>query len=117
MNNCVVIWNGDWADEFYIFGYEIVPKDWLNKVIEVIENMSEEERSESDEYYFGTNEYMDFTYNDILEVLKEAIPINDSEYETITKILGYNQGQTFLDNIVYKLVEEGYLDSKYERYN
>lgn len=111
MKSYLVVWNDDWADEFNIFGYEILSEARIQRFIKAIESMSEEELNEEEEFYFGTNEYIYYTYKDMLEKLQEATLLTDSEYNTIIKLFGgRSKGQYFFDVVYDELVDRGYLE-------
>ena len=110
MKNYLIIWDEDWADEFNIFGYEMLFESELNELIKAIESMPEEERKEEEEFYFGTNEYLYLSYDEILAKLLEASLLTDEEYSIIIKFFCYrNRGQYFLDVVHDQLMERGYL--------
>lgn len=111
MKSYLIVWNDDWADEFYIFGYEILSEARIQRFIKAIESMPDEELNKEEEFYFGTNEYITFTYKDMLKKLRNTVLLTDSEYDTIIKLFGdRSKGQYFFDVVYDELVDRGYLE-------
>lgn len=46
MKSYLIVWNDDWADEFYIFGYEILSEARVKRFIKAIESMYDEDLNE-----------------------------------------------------------------------
>lgn len=90
----LLIWDQCWADEFDIFGFELVDDIAVKAVIEILERV-EDDDPVADEYYFGTNEAIDLCSEEVLGVLKDAAEPSEEEVAIITKYLGDGNGQTF----------------------
>lgn len=100
----LLIWDQCWADEFDIFGFELIDDIAVKTVIEVLERL-EDDDPVSDEYYFGTNEAIDLDSESVLDTLKNASEPSESEFATISKYLGEEAGQTFFDIICTKILD------------
>lgn len=100
----LLIWDQNWADEFDVFGFELVDDIAVQTVIKVLERI-EDEDPVADEYYFGTNEAIDLCSGEVLDVLKNAGEPSDEECAIITKYLRSENGQTFFDRICTRILD------------
>ena len=100
----LLIWDQCWADEFDIFGFELVDDIAVQTVIKVLENI-EDGDPVAGEYYFGTNEAIDLDYETVLDILKNAGEPSEEECTVINKYLGKGNGQTFFDHICSRILE------------
>lgn len=105
----IVIWDGDWADEFNIFGFEMITEKDYKRLVDALTAAIADGEDLNDEYYFGTNEFMEYSYSEILNILSSSKELDLNEYEVISNILGTDVGQTFLGSIEMRLEESGYL--------
>jgi hypothetical protein len=94
----------DYAGEF---GYPIVSLITDEIKVKFRERMEELKKfgvsfSDQREYYFGTNESLELSYNEIIEMVDNAKPITDMELEVLTKFnilsLGINIVSRAMDN-------------------
>lgn len=98
----LLIWDQCCADEFDIFGFELVDDIAVKTVIEILERV--EDDPVADEYYFGTNEAVDLGSEEVLDTLKNDGGPSEEEIATITKYLGNRKGQTFFDQICARIL-------------
>lgn len=111
MNNktYLIVWNQDWADEFDLFGFDIVTETWYKTILNAIDNYLKDHEDEEFEFYFGTNEFWPATLSDVKEILKDAKEINDKQLEVLNDLFGVSAGQCFLENVESVLIEAEYL--------
>ena len=107
----IVIWDGDWADEFNMFGFEMITEKEYKQLVDALIAAINDGNDSSQEYYFGTNEFMMYTYSEILDNLNDSRKLSLDEYEVILNIFGAHAGQTFLSSIQERLEEDGYFKS------
>lgn len=105
----IVIWDSDWADEFNIFGFEIITQKDYKRLVDALTAAIADGEDLNEEYYFGTNEFMEYSYSEILDILSSSRELDLNEYEVILNIFGTNAGQTFLSSVEMRLEERGYL--------
>lgn len=111
MNNktYLIVWNQDWADEFDLFGFDIVDEIWYKTILNAIDDYLKDHEDKEFEFYFGTNEFWPATLSDVKEILKDAKEINDKQLEVLNDLFGVSAGQCFLENVEDILIESGYL--------
>lgn len=111
MNNktYLIVWNQDWADEFDLFGFDIVTETWYKTILNAIDNYLKDHEDEEFEFYFGTNEFWSATLSDVKKILKDAKEINDKQLEALNSLFGVSAGQCFLEDVESVLIEAGYL--------
>jgi hypothetical protein len=102
----LVVWNEDWADEFNIFGIEVITDGYRDRLIEKLKKAVNNNINREKEYYFGTNEFIMFDYSYVLEVLKEAKKLTETESKVLFDLELVGEGQTFLDIIEMQLDED-----------
>ena len=100
----LLTWDQNYADEFDVFGFELVDDIAVQTVIKVLESI-EDGDPVADEYYFGTNEAIDLCSGEVLDVLKDAGEPSEEEVASITKYLGDKNGQTFFDQICIRILD------------
>lgn len=120
----LIIWDEDWADEFDIFGFDIIELSNFNNLLNIIEETDKDSLAEAlnGEYYFGTNESMEYEYDDIINTLSSAQTISKSEYDVLCKLFSISidtnmvdyRGQSFLETIIERLGENNILHIKHE---
>lgn len=111
MNNktYLIVWDQDWADEFDLFGFDIVTETWYKAILNAIDNYLKDHEDEEFEFYFGTNEFWPATLSDVKEILKDAKEINYKQLEALNSLFGVSAGQCFLEDVESILIEAGYL--------
>jgi hypothetical protein len=80
----LIIWNDDWADEFDIYGISLLTDDLYDKMLKGLSSLEAKEEYENlfDEVYFGTNEFMEYSLEDMMFYVKGAKDISQ-EYANI----------------------------------
>lgn len=87
MKYILAVWNCNWADEFDTEGFLVITDENWNKFVEALTD-----KDCKQEFYFGTNEALEFEdKNDYLRHF-EVKEISAEEAETITKHLGKQYG-------------------------
>jgi hypothetical protein len=82
MKYYLVKYNGNYADEFDVYFHQVMSEDELKELKECIGKTN----WEYEEFYFGTNEWIDVNTTDLLKQLDNVIYINDEEYEVLEKL-------------------------------
>lgn len=82
MKYYLVKYNGNYADEFDVYFHQVVSEGELKELKESIGNTN----WGYEEFYFGTNEWLEVNTIDLLEQLNNVIPISDEEYEVLEKL-------------------------------
>jgi hypothetical protein len=98
----LVKYEDNWADEFDIYGFEIFNQrqfDFLNVVINDIRKVGDFE------YYFGTNEYIDYTSVQGVRNALEFKEISKEEFETLKKLGLGVYGEDFASSLVERYVD------------
>jgi hypothetical protein len=86
--NYLVKFGDDYADEFNVCGFCIVSKDVFDFQMRIVELFWKENPGCTKEFYFGTNEFMEYSsYQDIQETLT-VTEISDEEILTFKKFFG-----------------------------
>ena len=111
MNNktYLIVWDQDWADEFNLFGFDIVTGTWYKAILNAIDNYLKDHKNKEFEFWFGSNEYWPATLSDVKKILKKAKEINDKQYDALCSIFGTSAGQCFLEKVEDILIDAGYL--------
>lgn len=102
----LVVWNENWADEFDIFGIEVITDEYRNCLIEKLKKAINNNIDSEKDYYFGINESIMFDYSYALEVLEEARKLTETESKVLFDLELVGEGQTFLDIIEMQLDED-----------
>ena len=100
----------DYADEFdypivSVFTQEL--KDFLTNTT-ILNTLYKDK----EEFYFGTNEYLELDSEDILELVNGALPITDEELATLEKFNIHYFGIDILEVVNERLIDEGYISGK-----
>lgn len=82
MKHYLVKYEGNWADEFNIYFHQIMNEEELKEAKELVGTTDWEE----EEFYFGTNEWMDFSSPELLDALNNAIELNDDQVKALTDL-------------------------------
>lgn len=74
----------NWADEMDVAGYEVITLRQLEHFNKRVEAYFSE--NDSFEYYFGTNEFIE--YNSAIELLSKysVLTITETDYQTLNKL-------------------------------
>ena len=98
--------NHNWADEFDIYGFTIMSKNEWNSIKEEINDLNLRDR----EFYFGTNEYLQWnTGKDFLRNCSEK-EISFEDYKSLIKIFTSNKSDLQMINFIQNKywIEFGY---------
>lgn len=98
----LIIWDNCWADEFYTYGFDIISESEYQRAMLVLLTCDEalKKKLEDNEFYFGTNEFQIFKFENIVEVFEEAEAISEEEKDTICQLFGSSRGLTFTDEVL-----------------
>lgn len=100
----LIIWNECWADEFNVFGFEIVDNEEIKKVVEWLRT-----GPILYEFGFGSNQDLEFTTFELIHILENSKEIDEKEEDILKKLFKYNSnGTCFFDNIKERMEEEDY---------
>lgn len=99
MKHYLVTYGGNYADEFDVYFHIVMDENELAKAKEKVEDWE----YEWEEYYFGTNESIEVSREEIMECLNDARLLTDNEFEVLTNLnltdIGFGDGLNF-DNII-----------------
>lgn len=99
MKHYLVTYGGNYADEFDVYFHIVMDENELAKAKEKVEDW----KYEWEEYYFGTNESIEVSREEIMECLNDARLLTDNEFEVLTNLnltdIGFGDGLNF-DNII-----------------
>ena len=101
----------DYADEFYYTVRSFLTSEQRTIFLENIDFIKEIINEESCmEFYFGTNEFLEFFMDDIIDMVTDAVQITDEEYKTLQKF-----SCASLD-IIYKFMNR-FIDKAYDLFD
>ena len=94
----------DYADEFDYPILSIITDEIEVKFRERMEELKKFGVSFSDqrEYYFGTNEALDLSYDEIINMVDNAKPITDAELEVLVKFNVITLGIDIVKRVISK---------------
>lgn len=100
----LILWDNDWADEFTTSGYDIISESTYQEAMLNLLTCDNalKDKLENTEFYFGTNEYHQFSFDEITEIFANAVAISEDDAITLNKFLGMSYGITF----TYEILEE-----------
>ena len=85
MSNVIIFTAEDWADEFEYPIFSVTTKEEIEILID---QLKENPFSCGEhEFYFGTNEYFEFSSENIIALLKEAKEISDEELSVLKRFM------------------------------
>lgn len=82
MKYYLVTYNGNYADEFDVYFHTVMDENELAQAKGKVENW----KSEWEEHYFGTNEYIEVSREEIMECLNGARELTEDEYEVLFQL-------------------------------
>lgn len=92
MKYYLVQYDGNYADEFDVYFHMVMSEDELAQVKKAIGKTNWKE----EEFYFGTNEYIQVSTEGLLDCLNEAKEITEEEYKVLDKLgltnIGFGDG-------------------------
>ena len=99
MKHYLVTYGGNYADEFDVYFHIVMDENELAKAKEKVEDWE----FEWEEYYFGTNEYIEVSREELIDFLDNARLLTDNEFEVLTNLnltdIGFGDGLNF-DKII-----------------
>lgn len=99
MNHYLVTYDGNYADEFDVYFHTVMNENELAQAKKKVENWE----FEWEEYYFGTNESIEVSREEILECLENARELTEDEYEVLFQLdlthISFGDGLNF-DRII-----------------
>ena len=97
----------NWADEFDVIAFWVTTQ---NRYDQFLRTIIEYDFSDSDEFYFGTNEYISFSSTDEIVRSLQTIPITKEFYDQLITHFGEEYGLIPITRIeeyvLYKMEEE-----------
>lgn len=108
--------NENWSDEGDIFFFSLESEENLKAMKELINIYSELNLLEGEtEIYWGTNEYFDFTADDFLRFIDEAVDITEEELAVFKKfrVIGFDIYDSILYELKEALLNYNYWDGRY----
>ena len=79
MKKYLVQYNGNYADEFDVYFHSIMTEEQLEEAKGLIQKVDWDE----EEFYFGTNEYIDVSSSELLRNLNKAKEITDEQFKVL----------------------------------
>ena len=83
MKHYLVVYNGNYADEFDVYFHTVMTEKELEQAKE---DVSTWEDNEEREFYFGSNEEIYVIKEEVLECLNYAKEITDEENKVLTRL-------------------------------
>lgn len=101
MKHYLVAYNGNYADEFNVYFHQVMTEDELKEAKDLISKTYWKD----EEFYFGTNEYIEVNYLDLLEDLSNAKEITEDQYKVLSDLnllsMGFGDGLNWNHLICY----------------
>lgn len=101
----LVFTEANYADEFDIYGFEIIDRKRWETFLEKAEEFLSGEESSSMELYFGTNESILFEDMRDVEDFFSIKEITEEEYAVIKKLFGEDYGHSLFTNFEENIVD------------
>lgn len=102
MKHYLVVYDGNYADEFDVYFHTVMTEEELKKAKEDVNTWK---YNEEREFYFGTNEEIYVIKEEVLECLDYAKEITDEENEVLTRLgvdhISFGDGLNW-DRILYE---------------
>ncbi len=97
----LIIWDQNWADEFDIFGFEVISDNDFESTIKTLDYIKDNDQNlydEEGEFYYGTNEYVTLSNKDFHKIILNSKSLSKEQYQVLNYIFGnmdYGKGMTF----------------------
>lgn len=72
-------YNGNYADEFNVYFHMVMTEEDLLNIKDAVSKTNWEDK----EFYFGTNEYITLSTEEIMEYLSNAIEITEEQFNVL----------------------------------
>lgn len=82
MKYYLVRYNGNWADEFDVYFHQVMSEDELKEAEDTI-TATDWDR---EEFYFGTNEAIDFSTYELINFLNRAEEITEEQFKVLEEL-------------------------------
>jgi len=82
MKYYLVTYNGNYADEFDVYFHQVMSEDVLKEVRDLFSKVN----WDYEEFYFGTNEFIDVSSSELFEALSEAKEITEDQYKVLSDL-------------------------------
>ena len=83
MKHYLVQYEGNYADEFDIYFHQVMTEDELERAKDLI---SKADWDDEEEFYFGTNEWIEVDSSELLEALSSAKEITEDQYKVLSDL-------------------------------
>lgn len=97
MNKLVILELENWADEFDYPIFSVAEPETFKSLIEYFEKNPVRDTRE---FCFGTNEYFEFSNDEILSLLNSAKPIADEELKVLEKFVPLSLGLDIVSHLI-----------------
>lgn len=99
MKYYLVAYDGNYADEFDVYFHEVMSEVELEEAKNIIGKTN----WDYEEFYFGTNEWIDVNKYDLIECLNKARELTDEQYKVLQDLglcnMGFGDGLNW-NNII-----------------
>lgn len=112
MNNYLITWHANWADEFDIFGINILTHKQRKLLLDALLKYSKDLEDSEIDLYFGINEYISYKPSELYNIIKLATPLIETEYLVLSKFFSREDGQEFISQIIDILSSNNYLNQE-----
>lgn len=82
MKYYIVRYRGNWADEFNVYFHQVMSDTELAELKDAIASTN----WNNEEFYFGTNEALDFSTSELLSYLEDAEEINEEQFKVLQEL-------------------------------
>lgn len=82
MKYYLVRYNGNWVDEFDVYFHQVMSEDELKEAEDTI-TATDWDR---EEFYFGTNEAIDFSTYELINFLNRAEEITEEQFKVLEEL-------------------------------
>ena len=82
MKYYLVRYNGNWADEFDVYFHQVMSEDELKEAEDTIAATD----WDREEFYFGTNEAIDFSTYELINFLNRAEEITEEQFKVLEEL-------------------------------
>ena len=104
MKHYLVVYDGNYADEFNVYFHQVMSEDEL----ESAKNIIDKTNWDYEEFYFGTNEWIDINTYDLIECLNGARELTDEQYKVLQDLglcnMGFGDGLNW-DGIIERAID------------
>lgn len=82
MKHYLVVYNGNYADEFDVYFHQVMSEEELTRAKDLISKIN----WDYEEFYFGTNEWIEVNSLELLEDLSNAKEITEDQYKVLSDL-------------------------------